>query len=105
MTEGWRAEVTGVEVSHEYDLPLNYYPRVPLAECERLCETTPGCRSFSFYSSFPICSLKSATCAEAGLQSGGCMRRYTRHEAFVHKDRTSKALQWFSGAPGCWRLY
>lgn len=79
-----------MEVSHDFDLPLTYYPRVPLAECVLLCEATPGCRSLSFSSTLAICSLKSATCAEAGFHSGGCRRRNTFTEYWVHKDRASK---------------
>lgn len=82
--------MTGVEVSHDFDLPLPYYPRVPLAECVRLCEATPGCRSVSYASNLFLCSLKTATCAEAGLHSGGCQRRKTAFPSFIHKDRVSK---------------
>lgn len=95
--------MTGVEVSHDFDLPLTYYPRVPLAECVRLCEATPGCRSVSFHSALTLCSLKSATCAEAGFHGGGCRRRDTPAEHFIHKDRASRFV-WPRWLPSWWWL-
>ncbi|KAG2444589.1 hypothetical protein HXX76_001334 [Chlamydomonas incerta] len=81
-----RDDLTGLEVSHEFDLDVPYYRRVPWGACKQLCLGTPGCRSVSFLASEELCTLKTATCVEAGLGSG-CVQRHSWSAYWFQADR------------------
>ncbi|KAG2449117.1 hypothetical protein HYH02_005865 [Chlamydomonas schloesseri] len=90
--------MTGLEVSHDFDLQVPYYRRVPWAPCKQLCLDTPGCRSVSFLASEELCTLKTATCVEAGLGSG-CLQRHPSTGYFMHADRAGSVTDFVAGTP------
>ncbi|KAG2489311.1 hypothetical protein HYH03_012143 [Edaphochlamys debaryana] len=80
------SDLTGLEVTHDFDLDVPYYPRTPWTDCKRLCLSTPGCRSASFFGGEELCVLKRATCVEAGT-GVGCLQRHASSTYFMHADR------------------
>ncbi|KAG2449119.1 hypothetical protein HYH02_005867 [Chlamydomonas schloesseri] len=85
---GFNEQMTGIEVSPEFDLDVPYYGRLVWSACQQLCLDTPGCRSASYMASEQVCRLKSATCVEAQLGKG-CTVLGSRFEAFLHIDRST----------------
>ena len=90
LAGGFSDDLTGLEVSHDFDLDVPYYRRVPWGACKQLCLSTPGCRSVSFLCSRELCTLKTATCVEAGLGSG-CVQRHAASLYFMQADRAGAA--------------
>ncbi|KAG2444607.1 hypothetical protein HXX76_001351 [Chlamydomonas incerta] len=91
-------DLTGLEVSHEFDLDVPYYRRVPWGACKQLCLGTPGCRSVSFLASEELCTMKTATCVEAGLGSG-CVQRHASTGYFLQSDRAGTGADFVAGTP------
>ena len=87
---GMTDDLTGLEVSNDFDLDVPYYRRVPWDACKQLCISTLGCRSVSFLASEELCTLKTATCVEAGLGSG-CVQRHASTGYFLQSDRAGKS--------------
>lgn len=48
---GWNEQMSGVEVSSDFDLNVPYYGRLVWSACQQLCLDTPGCRSASYMAS------------------------------------------------------